>query len=242
MGLNGNFFLFKTVFCVSFHTALLCSSKERSQRTMEVPSLSSNGFPLQLLRVALVLLAIMDLTRGYDFYAGGRDGWVLHPSESYSHWAERNRFQVSDSIVFAYEKGKDSVLAVPEHDFHSCNLSRPLLRLDGGNDRFAFNHSGPFFFVSGAPGKCELGQKLEVVVMAIRHRPSPPPPRSTPCPAPKAPPPLSATPPPVPDAFGSWTSPAPAPAQLPATSYAAAISSLGILIAITQFVLLIQIL
>ncbi|XP_042455615.1 early nodulin-like protein 1 [Zingiber officinale] len=207
---------------------------------MEVPSLSANGFPLQLLVVALVLLAMMDLIRGYDFYAGGRDGWVLHPSESYSHWAERNRFQVSDSIVFAYEKGKDSVLMVPEHDFYSCNLSRPLLWLDGGNDRFAFNHSGLFFFVSGAPGKCELGQKLEVVVMAIRHWP--PPPHSTPCPAPKAPPPLSVTPPPVPDAFGSWTSPAPAPAQLPATSDAAAISSLGIVIAITQFVLLIQIL
>lgn len=65
---------------------------------MEVPSLSSNGFPLLLLRVALVLMATVDLTRGYDFYAGGTDGWVLYPSESYSHWAERNRFQVNDSI------------------------------------------------------------------------------------------------------------------------------------------------
>lgn len=65
---------------------------------MEVSSLSSNGFPRMMLRVALVLMAIMDLTRGYDFYAGGTDGWVLNPSESYSHWAERNRFQVNDSI------------------------------------------------------------------------------------------------------------------------------------------------
>lgn len=34
----------------------------------------------------------------HTFYAGGKSGWILNPSESYSHWAERNRFQVNDII------------------------------------------------------------------------------------------------------------------------------------------------
>lgn len=37
-------------------------------------------------------------SEAYVFYAGGRDGWVVDPAESYNHWAERNRFQVNDTI------------------------------------------------------------------------------------------------------------------------------------------------
>ena len=33
-----------------------------------------------------------------SFDVGGKDGWVINPSESYNHWAERNRFQVNDSL------------------------------------------------------------------------------------------------------------------------------------------------
>jgi hypothetical protein len=34
----------------------------------------------------------------YKFYVGGKDGWVLNPSESYNHWAGRNRFHVNDVL------------------------------------------------------------------------------------------------------------------------------------------------
>jgi len=34
--------------------------------------------------------------RQYD--VGGRDGWVAKPSEDYNHWAQRNRFQVNDTL------------------------------------------------------------------------------------------------------------------------------------------------
>ncbi|WZY85853.1 hypothetical protein YC2023_032237 [Brassica napus] len=33
------------------------------------------------------------LSNGYKFYVGGRDGWILTPSEDYSHCSHRNRFQ-----------------------------------------------------------------------------------------------------------------------------------------------------
>ena len=48
--------------------------------------------------VFLILGFLLGLSQGYKFYVGGRDGWVTSPSERYSHWAERNRFQVNDTI------------------------------------------------------------------------------------------------------------------------------------------------
>lgn len=47
--------------------------------------------------MALVMLAVGS-SEGYDFYVGGQDGWVQSPSENFNHWAERNRFQVNDSL------------------------------------------------------------------------------------------------------------------------------------------------
>ena len=48
--------------------------------------------------VLLILVFLLGLSQGYKFYVGGRDGWVTSPAERYSHWAERNRFQVNDTI------------------------------------------------------------------------------------------------------------------------------------------------
>lgn len=48
--------------------------------------------------VVVGLAAVASSSEAYVFYAGGRDGWVLDPTESYNHWARRNRFQVNDTI------------------------------------------------------------------------------------------------------------------------------------------------
>jgi hypothetical protein len=56
------------------------------------------------LAAAALLVAVVGLaaavfsSEAYVFYPGGRDGWVLDPTESYNHWAGRNRFQVNDTI------------------------------------------------------------------------------------------------------------------------------------------------
>ncbi|XP_065050159.1 early nodulin-like protein 4 [Musa acuminata AAA Group] len=137
----------------------------------------------------------MDSTEAYIFDAGGRDGWVLHSSESYGDWAKRNRFQVADTIVFKYEKGEDSVLVVSKQDYDAYDVSKPIQKLDGGDSVFKFDRSGPFYFISGTPGNCQRGQKLVVVVvMAVRHCP----PISSPPSLPLSPPPVSspASPPP----------------------------------------------
>ncbi|CAN6694343.1 unnamed protein product [Malus baccata var. baccata] len=56
---------------------------------------------IQILFISLCL-CLCSTTQGYKFYVGGRDGWVLNPSENYNHWAERNRFNVNDNLFFFF--------------------------------------------------------------------------------------------------------------------------------------------
>ncbi|XP_027348194.1 early nodulin-like protein 2 [Abrus precatorius] len=115
-----------------------------------------------------------------EFIVGGKDGWVLKPSEDYNHWAQRNRFQVNDTLHFKYKKESDSVLVVKKEDYDSCNTNNAIQKMDGGDSIFQLDKSGLFFFVSGNVDNCKNGQKLIVLVMAVRHSlPQPPPPEST---------------------------------------------------------------
>ena len=46
----------------------------------------------------LVVLLTARCCAGRDFDVGGRDGWRASPAEPFNRWAERNRFQVNDSL------------------------------------------------------------------------------------------------------------------------------------------------
>ncbi|KAL8510209.1 hypothetical protein ACS0TY_017138 [Phlomoides rotata] len=144
---------------------------------------------------------------GYQFVVGGRDGWILNPSENYNNWAERNRFQVNDTLLFQYKKESNSVLVVNKDDYDKCNTGNPILKLEDGNSVFKFDRSGPFYFISGNKANCDQGQKLIIVVLAVR---SPPQPR----------PPTVVSPPTAPSPNGSAGSPIspPSGAPTPATS------------------------
>lgn len=99
------------------------------------------------------------------------------------------------------------MLLVTEQDFDTCNTRNPVRRLQavgssGSSERsvFKLDRSGPFFFISSDEERCQKGQKLYIIVMAVR--------RST---TPAAPAPDAAFPPapsPVPD---SAFPPAPSP-------------------------------
>ncbi|KAM7249320.1 hypothetical protein ACFE04_018018 [Oxalis oulophora] len=145
----------------------------------------------------------------YDFYVGGKEGWVSKPKESYNHWAGRMRFQVNDTLVFKLRNGSDSVLVVSREDYDSCNTKNSSLTLTNGHSTFKFDHSGPFYFITDNPNNCNQGQKLIVVVMAVRHKKQPPP---TASPSPSSHPPASS-----PVATPS-TSPASSPVATPSTS------------------------
>ncbi|KHN28111.1 Early nodulin-like protein 2 [Glycine soja] len=104
-----------------------------------------------------------------QFDVGGKDGWVLKPTEDYDHWAQRNRFQVNDTLHFKYNKGSDSVVVVKKEDFDSCNINNPIQKMDGGDSTFQLSNSGLFYFISGNLDNCKNGQKLIVLVMAARQ-------------------------------------------------------------------------
>ncbi|KAI8005771.1 Early nodulin-like protein 1 [Camellia lanceoleosa] len=161
----------------------------------------------------LSLMCFLCSSQAYNFYVGGKDGWVLNPTEKYTHWAGRNRFQVNDSLVFKYKQGSDSVLVVDKDDYNKCNKAKPIRSLEDGDSVFKFDNSGPFFFISGNGDNCEKGQKLIVVVLAIRnttHKPSPSP-SSSPSSAAKP----SLSPSPTLNHPSHFYAPAPAPSVAP---------------------------
>lgn len=137
--------------------------------------------------LVVLLMFFLGSSQAYDFKVGGKDGWVLKPSEGYSHWAQRNRFQVNDSLVFKYKKGSDSVLIVNKNDFFNCNKAKPVQSLTDGNSVYKFDRSGPFYFISGEAENCNKGQKLEIIVLAVRNNSSHKAPSPTPSPKPSPP-------------------------------------------------------
>ncbi|KAK9077482.1 hypothetical protein SSX86_005819 [Deinandra increscens subsp. villosa] len=139
-------------------------------------------------------------THAYTFQVGGKNGWTSHPSENYTTWSARLRFLINDTLHFKYDGGSDSVLVVNKSDYDGCNANNPIKKLDGGGDSlFKFDRSGPFYFITGNKSNCDQGQKLTVVVLALRKNRSPPPSVATP--------PSSSTLPPTPAVSPSIFSP-----------------------------------
>ena len=95
------------------------------------------------------------------------------------------------------------MLQVTQSDYLTCNTSQPIRTLlpNDGNRSIVLDHSGPFFFISGASDHCKQNEKLLVVVISTHGGRSPASPPLSPHVGP------SPSPLPVP-------APAPAPAAL----------------------------
>ncbi|KAF8033749.1 hypothetical protein BT93_C0112 [Corymbia citriodora subsp. variegata] len=106
-----------------------------------------------------------------EFVVGGKENsWQVPSSPSQlNQWAQSNRFKVGDVLIFKYEKNADSVLEATEEDYASCNTTKPLKEYKDGDTKLKLERSGPYYFISGAEGRCQKGQKLEVVVMSEKH-------------------------------------------------------------------------
>ncbi|XP_074567063.1 early nodulin-like protein 5 [Curcuma longa] len=117
----------------------------------------------------LLLLSISSLlsVAGLEFHVGGPRGWVVPAAvddpEYYNRWAMRERFHVGDSLYFKYKN--DSVAVVDREAYGECSAADPLVLFDNGNTTFRFDRYGFFYFISGASGHCEAGQRLIVRVM-----------------------------------------------------------------------------
>ncbi|XP_059291083.1 early nodulin-like protein 14 [Lycium ferocissimum] len=122
--------------------------------------------------VVVVFLLMLRLTEARDHLVGGKtDSWKVPSSESDSlnHWAEKSRFLIGDSLVWKYDGKSDSVLEVSKRDYVKCNTSSPIAVHNDGNTKIVLEHSGAYYFISGAKGHCEQGQKLIVVALSEKH-------------------------------------------------------------------------
>ncbi|XLR33335.1 hypothetical protein HN51_042614 [Arachis hypogaea] len=131
----------------------------------------------------VILFIMLCTTAAREFKVGDHFGWrVPDPTDTsfYTRWAERNRFQVGDSLVFEYEN--DSVLSVEEWDYFHCDASNPITAFDNGKSILNLDSPGAFYFISGTAHHCSRGQKLLVEVMSPQHHP-------VPVPVPESPPP-----------------------------------------------------
>ncbi|XP_052178678.1 early nodulin-like protein 1 [Diospyros lotus] len=117
-----------------------------------------------------LLLLVLPQGEAYQFKVGGAKGWAV-PSDNgtiYQQWAENNRFQIGDSLLFVYRADEDSVLHVSKEDYSSCRTEAPIAKFSDGHTVFTVDHSGPFYFISGMGDHCHKNQKLVVVVLADR--------------------------------------------------------------------------
>ena len=85
--------------------------------------------------------------------------------------------------MFKYSAGEDNVLRVNHKNFQSCNVTNPIRVADSGNDKITIRkpHSH-LFFISGIPGHCKAGQKVDIRVapQAKSSTPTPSIPASSP--------------------------------------------------------------
>ena len=119
------------------------------------------------------------------------------------------------------------MLQVTQSDYLTCNTSQPIRTLlpNDGNRSIVLDHSGPFFFISGASDHCKQNEKLLVVVISTHggRSPASPPlsphvaPSPSPLPVPAPAPVHVPAPAPAPAALVMET-PAPSPEAAPPTS------------------------
>nr|GLL16649.1 early nodulin-like protein 3 [Ipomoea trifida] len=132
------------------------------------------GFSSSSYSVAVLLLFFLfiSFTEARDHLVGGKsDAWKIpsSPSDSLNNWAEKTRFLPGDSLVWKYDGKTDAVLEVSKRDYVTCNTSMPIGAHNDGDTKIVLERSGPYYFISGAEGHCQKGQKLIVVVMSEKH-------------------------------------------------------------------------
>ncbi|GKV14359.1 hypothetical protein SLEP1_g25255 [Rubroshorea leprosula] len=147
----------------------------------------------------------------------GNSRWEVPATstQSYNQWAENNRFQIGDSLVFVYSPDKDSVLEVTKDAYDNCGTDTPLTKYTDGHTVVGLNRSGPFYFISGNKDNCLKGEKLIVVVMADRSNSSAPPTASPPTPPASVPAPAPAPAGESPPSGAVEINPTPAPTEQP---------------------------
>ncbi|ESQ51231.1 hypothetical protein EUTSA_v10017601mg [Eutrema salsugineum] len=99
------------------------------------------------------------------YKVGDSKGWTAK-ADTYYDWAQRNEFDVGDSLLFEYDRNFNDVTQVSSAlAYDSCDSSSPKAVYNTGNDTVTLKEPGYHYFISSNHAQCVAGQKLEVLVV-----------------------------------------------------------------------------
>ncbi|KAL3693328.1 hypothetical protein R1sor_006979 [Riccia sorocarpa] len=140
-----------------------------------MPMWSSSALAmLSLSNFFLVLVVgLVDKTRGEVFAVGGAAGWRVPQAGkvNYTEWvAMLSTLNFGDTLLFTYATGEHNVVQVGEEDFRRCRATNPIATYTDGQTLINLAKEGGYWFICGFRGHCLQGQKfmVDVVTPAIR--------------------------------------------------------------------------
>lgn len=127
-----------------------------------------------VLCAALAFAAAVAVANARDHVVGGNNGggWkVPAQPDALNRWAEATRFHIGDNLVFKFDGAADAVLEVTRDDYNHCGTGSPVAthKPTGGAATVPLTSSGYHFFVGAAPGSCDKGERVIVLVMSEKH-------------------------------------------------------------------------
>ncbi|CAL9026061.1 unnamed protein product [Prunus brigantina] len=114
--------------------------------------------------VLFVMMVLCGACSGAVYRVGDSDGWTSRGLVDYNKWASPKDFHVGDTLIFAYNNQFHNVMEVSDQDFQSCNATSAIATYTSGSDTFTLKRPGHFYFLCGAPGHCQAGQKVDIKV------------------------------------------------------------------------------
>ena len=113
----------------------------------------------------MIFVALFGVVVGGTVHnVGDSKGWTMMGVD-YEAWASSRTFQVGDSLVFEYNKDYHDVNEITTNNFELCEPSNPLVRYETGSDTVTLTKPGVHNFICGVPSHCDIGQKLQIVVL-----------------------------------------------------------------------------
>ncbi|XP_034210753.1 mavicyanin-like, partial [Prunus dulcis] len=113
--------------------------------------------------ICLVMIALCGVCFGAVYRVGDFSGWSSRGLVDYNEWASTKDFHVGDTLTFSYNNQFHNVMQVTNEDYESCNPASPIAVYASGSDTITLERPDNFYFLCGAPGHCQAGQRVEIL-------------------------------------------------------------------------------
>ncbi|CAN6586599.1 unnamed protein product [Malus baccata var. baccata] len=114
--------------------------------------------------IFFVMMVLSGVCLGDVYRVGDSDGWTSRGLVDYNKWASTKEFHVGDTLIFAYNSQYHNLMQVTKQDFESCNTTAAITVYTSGSDTITLRRPDHYYFLCGAPGLCQAGQKVDIKV------------------------------------------------------------------------------